>query len=333
MKSILIIRCGALGDLVTSTSIIEALKLEFGEDTLIDFVCTPGAGTIFNKDTRVHQVFPLQHKKIPILFSKQKRKIIKHSQNNPYDYLINFERGKQFESLVKQINASKKIGHFFTKIEGLTETTHTSELKKLIFKEIVNEDIFKSVHPKLIGTDKKQLDEHYTLSDKYFIVSPSNSHQKKNKINHRAWVDENWIELIELLSKEIEVVIIGNKNEDAFFDKLKPYPNNVLDLVGKTSLPDLIGIINHAAGLVSTDTGTAHIASALDTEVFTLIGPTPAEQTGPFKSPSNKVHIISQNLDCAPCYRSKTMKNCIDNICMKQISSQKVYETIKKALL
>lgn len=332
MKSILIIRCGALGDLVTSTSVIEALKLEFGDDTVIDFICTPGAGTIFKNDKRVHKVFPLKHKKIPIFFSKQKREIIKSSIISPYDYLINFERGQQFENLAKNIQASKKIGHFFTKIEGLTNTTHTSELKKLIFKEIVSEDIFKSVHPKLIGTGKKQLDKNYILSDKYVIISPSNSHQKKNKVNHRAWLNESWIKLIEMLSKEIQVVIVGNKNEDEFFNKLKPYPNNVLDLVGNTPLPDLIGIINYASGLVSTDTGTAHIASAVDTEVFTLIGPTPAEQTGPFKSPSNKVHIISQNLDCAPCYRSETMKNCTDNICMKQISAQKVYETIKKAL-
>ena len=104
-----------------------------------------------------------------------------------------------------------------------------------------------------------------------------------------------------------------------------PYPTNVLDLVGKTSLPDLIGVINASNALVATDTGTAHMASAVNTEVFALIGPTPKEVTGPYKSPFNKVHIISKNLNCSPCYKTEVMKNCKDNICMKQISVEDVY--------
>ncbi|WWW12336.1 hypothetical protein V7P26_02890 [Arcobacter cryaerophilus gv. pseudocryaerophilus] len=41
IKKILIIRCGALGDLVYSTSVLDALKFEFGEDVIIDYVSTP----------------------------------------------------------------------------------------------------------------------------------------------------------------------------------------------------------------------------------------------------------------------------------------------------
>jgi len=57
MKKILIIRCGALGDLVYATSVIDALKYEYGEDTIIDFVSTPGSGTLFDLDYRINKVF------------------------------------------------------------------------------------------------------------------------------------------------------------------------------------------------------------------------------------------------------------------------------------
>ena len=70
------------------------------------------------------------------------------------------------------------------------------------------------------------------------------------------------------------------------------------------------------------------MASAVNTEVYTLIGPTPAHQTGPFKTPHNKVHIISANLECSPCYRTEVMKNCKDNICMKEISVEQVLNSI-----
>ncbi|WP_373036165.1 glycosyltransferase family 9 protein [Sulfurimonas sp.] len=330
-KSVLIIRCGALGDLVYATSVIDALRLQFGNDTIIDFVCTPGTGTLFNKDSRVNQVFPLKHKKIPIFLSSQKRKIINNSQKKAYDLLINFESGQQFKSLVYAIKSIKKTGYFFNDMSIPKNVIHMVDITKLAFKNIVSEDIYNQSFPKLMGTSKDELRQNINLNEKYIIISPSNSHQKRNILNYRAWENSNWKELISKLSKEIKVVIIGNKGEDEFFNILKPYPHNVIDLVGKTSLPDLISIINNAVGLIATDTGTAHIASAVDTEVFALIGPTPAHETGPYQSPTNKIHIINANLPCSPCYKTNIMKNCKDNICMKNITTEQVYNSIKSA--
>ncbi|EDZ63184.1 glycosyl transferase, family 9 [Sulfurimonas gotlandica GD1] len=331
VKSVLIIRCGALGDLVYATSVIDALKLQFGNDTIIDFVSTPGSGTLFNKDSRVNRVFPLKHKKIPIFLSSQKKEIIKNSQKKAYDLLINFESGRQFKSLVNAINATKKTGYFFSDMTIPKDVVHMVDITKLSFKDIVSKDIFNKSFPKLIGTPQDELKKKFNLNEKYIIISPSNSHQKRNILNYRAWQNSSWIELIERLSKEIEVVIVGNKAEDDFFNLLKPYPNNVVDLVAKTSLPDLVGVIDNAAGLVATDTGTAHMASAVETEIFALIGPTPAYETGPYQSPTNKVHILSANLPCSPCYKTEVMKNCKDNICMKNITVEEVYNSIKSA--
>ena len=331
INSVLIVRCGALGDLVYATSVIEALKKEYGESTKIDFVSTPGSASLFKDDSRVHKVFHLKHKKIPILFSSDKKNIINYSKKNKYDLLINFESGKQFKSLVLAINATKKIGEHFNKKSVPSNITHVVEITKLIFKDIVSQEVFNSSFPKLLGTDKESIKKKYNLDDKYIIISPSNSHQKKNRLNYRAWKNEAWVELIERLSREIQVVIVGNKNEDEFFNKLKPYPKNVIDLVAKTPLSDLIGVIDGATSLVATDTGTAHIASAVNTEVFALIGPTPANVTGPYQTPFNKVHIISLQLECSPCYKTDVMKNCKDNICMSGITSTQVYETIVSA--
>ncbi len=332
-KRVLIIRCGALGDLVYATSVIDALKREFGEETTIDFVSTPGTAGIFNADPRVNHIYPLKHKKIPIFLSSQKKAIISASREKPYDILINFEFGKQFKSLLYTIEAKQKIGAQLEEISFPKELKHAVEVTKQMFKSIVSQEVFQQSFPRLIGTSKEEVKRLYNLPNNYIIISPSNSHQKRNILNYRAWENEYWKELIAKLNQDISVVIIGNKGEDEFFTKLKPYPNGVVDLVGRTSLPDLIGIIEGASGLVATDTGTAHIASAVNTEVFALIGPTPAEVTGPYKTEHNKVHIISANLECSPCYKTEVMKKCKDNICMKQITVEQVHNTIKLANL
>jgi len=328
-----VVRCGALGDLVYATSVVDALKMEFGEDTLIDFVCTPGGGTLFKSDTRVNHVFSLKHKKIPLIFSADKKAIVKASQENPYDILINFEFGKQFKTLIEKINAEKKVGALLEDIRIPSDVVHMVDISKYLFKSLVSENVYKKSFPKVVGSSKEEVYKKYALNEKYIIVSPSNSHQKRNRINYRAWQNKSWIELIEKLSHEVQVVIVGNKNEDEFFNKLKPYPTNVLDLVAQTPLSDLIGVIENASALVATDTGTAHLASALNTEVFALIGPTPADVTGPYQSPYNKVHIISSNQECAPCYKTEVMWSCKDNVCMKEISVEMVYNSIKKLKL
>lgn len=333
MKKILIIRCGALGDLVYATSVIDALKYQFGNDTIIDFVSTPGTAGIFKVDTRVNQVFPLKHKKLPIWLSQDKQNIIKNSKKERYDYLINFEYGKQFTSLIKDIHADVKIGANLKMPVIPTNITHSVEITKYMFKDIVDEEVYNRSFPRLIGTPINEVKTKYNLPDKYIIISPSNSHQKRNILNYRAWENDSWKDLILRLNEHIKVVIIGNKGEDEFFNKLKPYPSEVIDLVGKTPLVDLIGVIENANALVATDTGTAHIASSVSTEVFTLIGPTPANVTGPYQSPTNKVHIITSNKDCSPCYKTEVMKNCKDNICMKDISVEQVFNSIKLAVL
>ena len=83
--------------------------------------------------------------------------------------------------------------------------------------------------------------------------------------------------------------------------------------------------------MIVTDTGTAHISSAVNTPVFCLIGPTPHEQTGPYKTPFNEVHIISAGLSCSPCYKTDVMKACKDNICMKNIKPLKVLDLLNEA--
>ncbi len=324
---VLIVRCGALGDLVYSTSVIDALRYEYGDDIVIDFVTTPSSAKLFDNDSRVNRVFYLKHKKIPIIFSSQKREIISHSKKIPYDILINFEMGEQFKSLIENIKADRKVGWFCEDIK-ITKT-HMVDICKEFYGSVVSDKNLDISYPRLIGSDFEPIRERFDLND-YVVFSPSNSHNKKKRINYRAWPHHRWRELMELVPKNQKIVLVGSPSEAEFFEPLKPYNQNIIDLVGKLSVADLVSVIENSRALVVTDTGTAHIASAVSTPVFCLIGPTPPEQTGPYKTPRNKVEIIRLGLECSPCYKTDTMKNCSDNICMKNISAQMVMDRLEE---
>ena len=329
IKKILIIRCGALGDLVYSTSVLDALRFEFGEDVIIDYVSTPAASKLFEYDKRVNKIFHLKHKKIPIIFSSQKKAVINYSKKEPYDILINFEMGKQFKSLVEKIVANKKVGWFCEDIK-ITKT-HMVEICKEFYSSIISKENLDKSFPKVFGSPYNEIKNKFSLPNDYIIVSPSNSHNKKKRLNYRAWPHENWKEFLNLVPKDTNIILIGAKGEEDFFEPLKPYSRNIIDLVGKITISQMVSVVEKSKALIVTDTGTAHIASAVNTAVFCLIGPTPHEQTGPYKTPFNEVYIISAGLSCSPCYKTDVMKACKDNICMKNIKPSKVLNLLNEA--
>jgi ADP-heptose:LPS heptosyltransferase len=333
VKRALVLRCGALGDLVYATAIIDALRMQYGEEIIIDFITTPGTAKLFERDTRVNRVFHLKHKKLPLWLSPQKRAIIRHSKENSYDVLISLEFGKQFKSLIKAIHATHKTGMGILKTTIDMTSLNRGESTKYYYRDIIDLPILTSAKPSLIGENYQPLKEKFLLPDHTLIIAPSNSHNQKKGLNYRAWPFEHWRALIEKLSAHTSLIIVGARGEESFFDQIKPYPtNNIIDLVGRLSIPELISIVQHADGLICTDSATGHIGAAVDTPTFVLMGPNNPVTDSPYKSDTNKVYPLSLTLPCSPCYKTETMKQCRDNICMKNLNPNTVFDTMKSTI-
>lgn len=332
VKRALILRCGALGDLIYATSVIDALRAQYGKDITIDFICTPGTAKLFEHDPRVNRVFLLKHKKFPILLSPQKRDIIRHSKNNPYDLLISLEFGKQFKSLINAVFATHKTGMGILEISTNHSSINRAESTKQYYSDIIDEHVLSTSKPSLIGVSQSSLAQKFSLPENAIVIAPSNSHNQKKGINYRAWPNEHWRSLIQSISTKTTVIVVGACGEEAFFDALKPYPqNNIIDLVGKLSIAQLITVVKNAKALICTDSATGHIGAAIDTPTFVLMGPNNPITDSPYQSDTNAVYTISLGLPCSPCYKTMTMKLCKENICMSQITPEILLESLKAA--
>lgn len=97
-----------------------------------------------------------------------------------------------------------------------------------------------------------------------------------------------------------------------------------IDLAGKTSLKELIPIIEKASFMVTNDTGPMHIAAALKVPVYAIFGPANPARTGPY----GEIHtVIRTGIACSPCYRWKPCENWR---CMEDISVDLVFEAINR---
>ena len=317
---ILVIRAGQLGDTVCAASIIKPLLAHFGENTVIDWVAKAGIGNIFAEDPRINRVFHMKSRKTPFLINPVKQQIIFSALLNPYDYIINLELGSMFNDVVRLTRAEHKIGMPYRHFTEPAET-HAVENLHLIYESFLNQQDMAFAQPSLIGTDFNKLKSKFSLPDKYIVLVPSNSHHdKKSSVNLRAWPVEHWQSFFELLEENnVKAVMVGAESERNYFDKLDPLPKNIISLVGQTSFPELVALIDGANSVVVTDTGPAHIAAAVDTHVYALIGPTNFKRTGPYQTKTNEITILNSNVECSPCYHTEKMRSCKDNICMSGI--------------
>ena len=100
----------------------------------------------------------------------------------------------------------------------------------------------------------------------------------------------------------------------------------VIDLVGRTSLSTLAGIIARCRVFVSNDSGAMHLAAALDRHVVAIFGPTDERATGPLGDHD----VMTEPVFCRPCM----LRDCpIDHRCMKRITADAVFTAVSSCLV
>jgi len=94
--------------------------------------------------------------------------------------------------------------------------------------------------------------------DKFKLIIHPKSHG-----SGKEWQLDNFEILIRHLPKEdFQIFITGSKNEKAVLKEwTRILPDHVIDLTGKLTLNELIGLISRANGLVAASTGPLHLAA------------------------------------------------------------------------
>lgn len=142
-------------------------------------------------------------------------------------------------------------------------------------------------------------------------------------INSRAkrWPAESFAALADLLiDTKAQVLLIGAPEEaDVSLEVARQMRNDPIVLTGKTSLSQVVEVLDSVDLLVTNDTGPAHIAAALGRPTLVIFGPTNPLTTRPFSSSSE---IVRHAPECAPCM----LRDCpIDHRCLTAISPEEVF--------
>jgi heptosyltransferase-2 len=114
----------------------------------------------------------------------------------------------------------------------------------------------------------------------------------------------------------------------------------MLNLIGKTDLRTLAGVLVSCRALVTNDSGAMHLAAALGVRVTAVFGPTNEHATGPRgrvdgrapssdREPAPSHAVLVHPVWCRPCM----LRECpIDHRCMRGVTVEAVLTEARRTL-
>ena len=151
--------------------------------------------------------------------------------------------------------------------------------------------------------------------------------------SHKRWPIENYAQLaLALLGSGSQVAIVGGPGEEGLgleISKVVGSMDGFFDVTGRFSIFDALLFLNSADCVVANCNGISHLASAVQTPVVGLYGPTDPKLTGPY---SEDLIAMRAGLECSPCYSRQNIVGCGNPVCMKQIGVSDVYSAVVEIL-
>lgn len=334
INHIAVIRLSAMGDVAMTVPVISALVAQH-PDVKITVVSRPFFKPFFDTIPQV-EFFPIdlekKHKGVLGLFrlfkALKKRKVdaladlhnVLRSKIVALFFKLN---GFKTATVDKGRKGKKELTRTANKIFTLLPTMvqrHQEVFEKLGFSIDLNYPNF----PIFAKNLEKQ-------TQKWIGIAPFAQYQSK------VYPLDLMQKVIDLLSQNQDYKIFlfgGGKKEIALLDEMAKGKNNVQNFAGKVKLPQELEMISNLDVMLSMDSGNAHIAAMLGTNVVTLWGAThPYAGFTPFNQPlSNCITSDREKYPLLPTsvYGNKTVEGYQD--AMRSISPEEVVEKINSLL-
>ena len=318
-NKILIIRTGAIGDVVHTSALVQSIR-EASPQTEIHYLSNKMMEFMFKENPDINKFIDLNPKFI--LFSSYTKEMVKLLKKEKYDLAINLQPSFKIRALVHLAGIKKEL--VYKKDFNIHAVTNFWQTGLKAFPNMKKQEHLKLyLEKKVIDEAKKKL-ENYKRP--FIVINAGGVFAKRQG---RTYPIDKWVELGNKLQEKYDGTIIlnGAKEDKDFLQPLNKIKNSI-NYIGELKLEDSCGIISQADIMLSGDSGPLHIATALGVKSIGLYGSMPIERTGCY---SNGVNIASKK-DCVPCNRRKCKylkgTNKIYAPCMEEISVDSILNQI-----
>jgi heptosyltransferase II len=164
------------------------------------------------------------------------------------------------------------------------------------------------------------------------LTGPAGSNGSRSKLGlcpgaeygpAKRWLPDRFAEVAAKIAGEW--VLFGtSKDEECGAQIAAALGERCRNLIGKTTLEELIAELRQCRLLLTNDTGTMHLATLLGIPVVAVFGSTEPRLTGPLGTGNR---VVRHQVECSPCF----LRECpLDFRCMKAVSAEEVATVIRQ---
>lgn len=321
-----------IGDLVMATPILHDLRRHFKEARLTA-MCLAKQAPILENDPNIDELFTF-HQSSGWIHREQHKDVCQPLRQADYDLgllLTNSFSSAWWFRCGHVRNRIGYAGHWRRLLlnYAVKEGADKAHVHQVVFYKRLLEPLgipVSNTAPRLyieeeaLKTARQQLQQHGVDPRQALIgINPGAAYGLA-----KCWLPERFRELTLRLLEQTEAYILyfGDHATASLVNEIcQGLPPRVINLAGKTSLPELVALIKQCTVLLTSDSGPMHIAAAVGTPPLALFGSTSDVRTGPY----GLGKVIHKHVECSPCY----LRVCpIDFRCMKRIEVDEVYREL-----
>ena len=142
----------------------------------------------------------------------------------------------------------------------------------------------------------------------------------------RQWPLDFYVQLAQMLCGQGHAVgIVGIDKTGKLDEAFRHLP--VVSFINRTTIPELLQVLGQAQLLVAHDTGTMHLMGMCGGACVAMFGPTLASEKL-FPASKNLALQSPVSLPCMPCYDGREYAQCSHHLCMHNITPQRVFQAV-----
>ncbi len=355
-KNILIINPFGIGDILFTTPLIRAIKVQI-PDSFLGFWCNERARPILENNPYIDKIFFLSRGDLKKVFKKSKLEgiskflfLLKELKNYRFNLAVDLSLDYKYSLILKFLRVRERIGYnyrnrgrFLTKkidIEGY-EGKHVIEyyLELLKFLDIIPKDRYLELNLK--EADKiwaKEFLENFGVKEGDLLIGviPAGGGSWGREAMFKHWPKERFAELADILIENFnaKIIILGDKLEKEICQRVSDlmHYKSINAFNKSTSLNEFVALIDRCSIIITNDGGPVHISVARKIKTVSIFGPVDEKVYGPY--PLSQDHIvIKKDLPCRPCYKKFRVPFCSYNReCLNSISVKEVFEAVVNLL-
>lgn len=339
---ILLIRLGAIGDVVMASGLLPALRETYPQ-ARIDWLTEEFNADLLRHNPRLDRLHLWPRRRWRELrrtgryrqFAREVFDLVRALREERYDLVLDLQGLLKSGIWAWLSGGRRRLG--LGSREGsqclMTETVDRRVKNALIGSEYRKLAEFLGAPPAAFALDIAVADADRAqaaellrtagVEGDYAAIAPFTTRPQKH------WFDERWAELAqELAARGWPVVMLGGPGDRERARAIHGLAGGrMIDLAGQTHLGLSAALIERARLLVGVDTGLTHLGIALGAPTLALFGSTrPYSDTG-----RRNARVLYEKLDCSPCRRRPTCGGSYD--CMRRHTPDSVLAGVAELLL